>query len=108
MVGDGTTDMEASPEVDLFVGFGGNQVLFIRIFTVSDVKDRLRSRFGLARRNIINFLKIETGCIWLTCETHFLPIVHAVKITEKCSQTIHKPVMQYVILPCSKKKKKRI
>ncbi len=27
MVGDGATDMEASPPADAFIGFGGNQVL---------------------------------------------------------------------------------
>jgi len=26
MVGDGATDMEASPPADAFIGFGGNQV----------------------------------------------------------------------------------
>jgi phosphoserine phosphatase len=26
MVGDGATDLEASPPADIFIGFGGNQV----------------------------------------------------------------------------------
>lgn len=48
MVGDGATDMEASPPADAFVGFGGNQIRDI----VKNGADWFVTEFDVLRKEL--------------------------------------------------------